>query len=67
MEWLLNKLMRSISNIKKKGQVYMENYRIRNGVMIGIEKEIKKVDEKVFVVIMKQKSYEIEIVGNISG
>ena len=35
--------------------------------MIGIEREIKKVDEKVFVVIMKQKSYEIEIVGNISG
>lgn len=31
----------------------MENYRIRNGVMIGIEREIKKVDEKVFVVIMK--------------
>ena len=24
MEWLLNKLMRSISGIKKKGQVYME-------------------------------------------
>lgn len=59
--------MRSVSGVKKKGQVYMENYRIRNGVMIGIEREIKKVDEKVFVVIMKQKSYEVGIVGNISG
>lgn len=45
--------MRSVSGVKRKVRYIWKNYRIRNGVMIGIEREIKKVDEKVFVVIMK--------------